>query len=57
MLRKLLFLMAVLILVGCAPAALPVQPAPGASPVLVPQPFQLTLLHTNDTWGYLIPCG
>ncbi len=20
-------------------------------------PFQLTVLHTNDTWGYLVPCG
>jgi hypothetical protein len=20
-------------------------------------PFQLTVLHTNDTWGYLLPCG
>ena len=19
--------------------------------------FQLTVLHTNDTWGYLLPCG
>ena len=19
--------------------------------------FQLTVLHTNDTWGYLAPCG
>ena len=57
MLRKLLVLMAVLILVGCAPAALPVQPAPGTSSVPTPQPFQLTLLHTNDTWGYLLPCG
>lgn len=19
--------------------------------------FRLTLLHTNDTWGYLLPCG
>ena len=20
-------------------------------------PFELTVLHTNDTWGYLLPCG
>jgi 2',3'-cyclic-nucleotide 2'-phosphodiesterase (5'-nucleotidase family) len=19
--------------------------------------FSLTVLHTNDTWGYLVPCG
>jgi hypothetical protein len=19
--------------------------------------FELTVLHTNDTWGYLLPCG
>jgi len=19
--------------------------------------FHLTVLHTNDTWGYLLPCG
>jgi len=22
-----------------------------------PSPFQLTVIHTNDTWGYLLPCG
>jgi 2',3'-cyclic-nucleotide 2'-phosphodiesterase (5'-nucleotidase family) len=21
------------------------------------QPIELTLVHTNDTWGYLDPCG
>ena len=21
------------------------------------QPFQLTVVHSNDTWGYLQPCG
>jgi hypothetical protein len=20
-------------------------------------PLSLTILHTNDTWGYLLPCG
>ncbi len=20
-------------------------------------PFELTVLHSNDTWGYLLPCG
>lgn len=27
-------------------------PAPLTSPA-----FSLTVLHTNDTWGYLVPCG
>jgi hypothetical protein len=22
-----------------------------------PSPLQLTIIHTNDTWGYLLPCG
>jgi 2',3'-cyclic-nucleotide 2'-phosphodiesterase (5'-nucleotidase family) len=33
------------LLVGCTAAA----PAPA--------PLDLTVLHTNDTWGYLDPCG
>jgi 2',3'-cyclic-nucleotide 2'-phosphodiesterase (5'-nucleotidase family) len=38
---------------AAAPAAAPAvtPPAPAAGPV------QLTLLHTNDTFGYLLPCG
>jgi 2',3'-cyclic-nucleotide 2'-phosphodiesterase (5'-nucleotidase family) len=36
------------ILGACAP--LPSQPAKTG-------PFELTILHTNDTWGYLDPCG
>ena len=51
----------------------PVNPSPLSSPLGVlksplTQPtapasrlpsstFSLTLLHTNDTWGYLEPCG
>jgi len=34
-------------------ATSPVATAPPASSA----PFQLTVLHTNDTWGYLVPCG
>jgi hypothetical protein len=34
-------------------ATSPVATAPPASPAS----FQLTVLHTNDTWGYLVPCG
>ena len=48
------------------------SPLTAASPVATPRsatspvatahpassaPFQLTVLHTNDTWGYLVPCG
>jgi hypothetical protein len=42
---------------GCAPAAMTASSplSPVATPA--PQPFQLTLVHSNDTWGYLLPCG
>jgi 2',3'-cyclic-nucleotide 2'-phosphodiesterase (5'-nucleotidase family) len=56
--RILLFLLAFLIVsAGCAPAAMPATSplSPVATPA--PQPFQLTLVHSNDTWGYLLPCG
>jgi 2',3'-cyclic-nucleotide 2'-phosphodiesterase (5'-nucleotidase family) len=55
------------------PAPTPVSPSPLSSPLGVlksplTQPtapaarqpsstFSLTVLHTNDTWGYLAPCG
>jgi 2',3'-cyclic-nucleotide 2'-phosphodiesterase (5'-nucleotidase family) len=55
------------------PAPTPVNPSPLSSPLGVlksplTQPmataalqpgstFALTVLHTNDTWGYLVPCG
>ncbi len=25
--------------------------------ILGPRTFDLTIVHTNDTWGYLDPCG
>jgi hypothetical protein len=42
---------------GCQPL-----PAPSALSPLFPSPGvsgsrSLTIVHTNDTWGYLTPCG
>ena len=37
------------------PSPSPVPPT--ATPVPQGSPFTLTLLHTNDTWGYTRPCG
>jgi hypothetical protein len=31
--------------------------APAATRLLVPDPVQLTILHTNDNWGATEPCG
>jgi 2',3'-cyclic-nucleotide 2'-phosphodiesterase (5'-nucleotidase family) len=49
---------------GCMPPmAAPGRPGPLASPLNAPAPtatagpLQLTILHTNDTWGYFLPCG
>jgi hypothetical protein len=40
---------------------LPLEPPSStALPTLPPVPplsFRLTVLHSNDTWGYLMPCG
>jgi hypothetical protein len=40
------------------------SPLPPTASVILPHPdavpsadIQLTVLHTNDTWGYLMPCG
>ena len=41
----------------------PQSPLPPTSTTTLPLPdaekadIQLTILHTNDTWGYLLPCG
>jgi hypothetical protein len=35
-------------------------PAPTASPTVVVRPAaltQITIVHSNDTWGYTLPCG
>jgi hypothetical protein len=35
-----------------------VGPTPTATPVPIKSgPFHLAIVHSNDTWGYLMPCG
>jgi hypothetical protein len=49
--RLFAFSMIVVVLAGCAAL-------PGAAPATAaPEPLTLTILHTNDTLGYLYPCG
>jgi hypothetical protein len=33
----------------------PLSPLP--APSATPGPLALTIVHSNDTWGYLDPCG
>jgi 2',3'-cyclic-nucleotide 2'-phosphodiesterase (5'-nucleotidase family) len=33
------------------------SPPPAVAPPDSGASFELTVLHTNDTWGYLLPCG
>lgn len=46
-------LLAVLVLAACAAPA----PTPTPTPTPVPVPFTLTVLYTNDGWGYTEPCA
>ena len=40
-----------------AAAAQP-TPLPSPTPTLLPEGyFYLTIVHSNDTWGYTLPCG
>lgn len=32
-------------------------PSPTPSPTPPPPPISITLVHSNDTWGYTLPCG
>ncbi len=54
-------LLILFLIAGCYPADAPSPPATSIPTVLPPtaspQPLELTILHTNDTWGYLLPCG
>ncbi|MCS7286965.1 MAG: hypothetical protein RMK30_08075 [Anaerolineae bacterium] len=48
----------ILNLVGCFLASSPPEKAyPALTPTPTPQPLELVVLHTNDTWGYVLPCG
>jgi len=40
------------------PTATPLPPTPTPAPPTPPSmPITLSLLHTNDTWGFVLPCG
>ena len=57
------FVLALTTLILCVLAACTVtsgvpEPTPLFEPFPRPEaPLTLTILHTNDTWGYLAPCG
>lgn len=40
-----------------APAAAKSSAAVGTDSRSPAQPVDIVILHTNDTWGYLLPCG
>jgi hypothetical protein len=42
------------VLIGLFVACIPLQ---GKAPIPTRKPLTLTLMVTNDTWGYLEPCG
>ncbi|MFQ5340405.1 MAG: hypothetical protein ACE5F6_02540 [Anaerolineae bacterium] len=57
------------VIAGCASPATPPPPTPAQAaratatsqptdtPQPTPAPLSLTIVQTNDTWGYLDPCG
>ena len=50
------FITFALLLAGCVSVPSP-NPVPPLAPSVVKDPLDLVLVHTNDTWGYLTPCG
>ena len=54
---RLLALLSLTLLAACTgvPPAGPGSATP--APTSTPEPFTLRIVHTNDTWGYLHPCG
>ncbi|MCX6029121.1 MAG: hypothetical protein NT169_07435 [Chloroflexi bacterium] len=59
--RLLPALLILFLCAGCYPAEAPIAPVASVPvaqpPTATPKPLDLTILHTNDTWGYLLPCG
>ena len=47
----------ILLSAGCQPMPMPNSTSPIATVLSPGAPFGLTLIHSNDTWGYLTPCG
>jgi hypothetical protein len=55
-------LVVLFVLAGCAPAPARTTNAtsplsPLAAPAVKAGPLALTILHSNDTWGYVDACG
>jgi hypothetical protein len=46
-----------LLAAGCQPLSSSNSTSPIATVLSPAAPFGLTLIHSNDTWGYLTPCG
>ncbi len=42
---------------GCQPLPAPTSPPPLASSPRSSGQLNLAIVHSNDTWGYLTPCG
>jgi 2',3'-cyclic-nucleotide 2'-phosphodiesterase (5'-nucleotidase family) len=55
--RRLFPLLLILLVAGCYPATSPETPVVSPQPTVPTKPINLTVVHTNDTWGYLLPCG
>lgn len=47
-------LIALALVSACAPMPASSPVAPDGTPT---GPFELIVVHSNDTWGYLDPCG
>jgi len=50
-------LIAALLFAILAGVILATQPRGDAASYRAGAPVAITILHTNDTWGYLLPCG
>ena len=52
-----LLLVFAIALAACSTPAPTETPLPEPTPIPEPEPFSLTLLYTNDGWGYTEPCA